>query len=551
MNKTANTTWPLCSADGLASGYACRYSLYALTNAIKLICVTTKITMICRLMIVFIFFLLSSNVFSQATISGKIYHYDGKSEIYYSHSWKGIHPLIGQSIKPSASGNFNITLNPEELGKVNFRYKQFRSTLFFTDNATIEIVFDENDPTSFSVRGDLEVINHYYHTFSTSMKSPLISVSGNEHSKFIAKLQTPELVVHTLDSMMQQEIDRVYAEKPIDLEGVELDWVQLVTKHLINEIKAYYGIVFLNAMFLKKQQQLLVLHEDTVDTLEIYNSRWQNLIESFTHNISREIEPMPNSPYYNELLRMHSFVMQTYKEYDFQQPMSIDEDIYHKLVGFDSLLFNDDKSVLAYQLNYLNTFLGSDFYYSPALLDITNQLKSEHPNVSYWPLLEPNIKKLKGSIIAAGKKYKEAEIIKTNYTTFKDLINQFSGSYLYVDIWATWCLPCIKDFQYKDEISSFMEPEVQRLYISIDQQRFAERWQQSIKYNELKGYHVRANNELIEDMWNSLGGIQGAIPRYVLIDKSGNIFKSMAASPSHQLELRKQIEAMLSEDSNK
>lgn len=503
-----------------------------------------------RLLIICISTLFSSAAFSQATISGKIHHYDGKSEVYYSSTWKGIHPLIGQTIKPSLNGNFKIILNSEELGKVNLSYKRFRSTLFFSDDSKIEIEFDENDPASFSVRGDLEKINNYYHAFSSSMNSPFISVSGNEHSKFISNLQTPELVVNALDSMIQREINQVYEEKPVDLEGTYPNLHQVVTEYLINEVKAYYGTVFLNAMFLKKKEQLMSLNEDTTDTLKIYNIRWQNLFDSFSDNIRQEIKPVPNSPYYNELLRMHEYVLQTYKEYDFRQPQSIDEDIYNKLVGFDSLLFNDSESVLAYKLGYLNTFLGSDFYYSPALLDIVNQLKSEHPNLPYWQLLEPNIKKLKSSIIAAGKKYKDAEVIKTNYTTFEDLINQFSGKYLYVDIWATWCLPCIKDFQYKDEVASLIESEVERLYISIDQQRFAERWEQSIKYNELKGYHVRANNELIKDMWDSIGGIQGAIPRYVLIDKSGKIFKSIAASPRDEKELVKQVEEMMNSTSS-
>lgn len=502
-----------------------------------------------QFLIMFVSTLLSSAAFSQATIRGKIYHYDGKSEIYYSHTWKGIHPLIGQTNKPGASGNFKIMLNDRELGKVNVSYKQFRSTLFFTNNSKIEILFDENDPTSFSVRGDLEVVNNYYHNVSSSMNGPLISVSGNEHSRFIANLQTPELVVNAIDSMIQREIDQVYTKKPVDLEGADPNLVQGVTEYLVNEIKAYYGIVFLNAMFLKKQRQLIAINNGTTDTLKIYNSRWQNLVESFTDDISQEIEPTPNSPYYNELLRMHSVIIQTYKDYDSQQPMSIDEDIYNKLVGFDSLLFNDPKSVLAYKLNYLNDFLASEFYYSPALLDITNQLMSEHPDLLYWQLLGSNIKKLKASIIAGGKKYKDAEIIKTNYTTFKDLLNLFSGTYLYVDIWATWCLPCIKDFQYKDEISPLLEPEVERLYISIDQQRFEDRWKRSVKYNELKGYHVRANNELIIDMWNEIGGHRGAIPRYVLIDKSGNIFKSTAASPGNKQELMRQIEVMISANS--
>jgi thiol-disulfide isomerase/thioredoxin len=115
-----------------------------------------------------------------------------------------------------------------------------------------------------------------------------------------------------------------------------------------------------------------------------------------------------------------------------------------------------------------------------------------------------------------------------------------------VDIWATWCHPCIEDMRSKDVIKPFTENKsLEVIYISIDKPEWEDRWRQSIKINQLEGYHFRANTKFITDMWNVIGDFKGAIPRYVLIDKTGNIFKSTAARPSMGEELPKQIEELI------
>ena len=488
--------------------------------------------------------LLYFSAFSQVTITGNIDNYDGTSKLYYSNSWQGIYPKIDQVTSPNSNGKFIITLDNQPLGKVNISYKRFRATLFFNENAKLELDLNELDPDSFSISGSLKSINNYYYAASRVMNSPIIGVSGNGPSRFLSEIQSPERIVGALDSMIRKDIGVVSEKRPISLEKTYPEMLEIVSHHLENEIKSYYANVFLNAMFLKKQNQAIKTAKNDRDSVAIYDERWHSLIESFSKNIRKIIQPTPSSLYYNEFLRMHSYILQTYKDNEFYQPVSIDEDIYDKLVGYDSLLFNDSKSVLAYQLGYLNTFLASDLYYSPALLDITNQIRDENPDLPYWSLLESNINRMKKSIIAGGRKYRDAKIIKTNYTTFQDLINQFEGKYLYVDIWATSCLPCIQEFKYKDEVLKNLNPDGEILYISTDRISFDDRWKQSIKYNKLEGYHVRANNELIIDIWDEIGGFKGAIPRYVLIDQSGNIFNTEAASPSDIQALKRQIEEM-------
>jgi len=501
-----------------------------------------------QLFLFFVFAAIPFCGFSQVTIEGTIRNYDGKSLVYYTHTWDGIHTMNQKSLKPKNNGKFKIEFNNDGFGNIKIGYQR-KYRLFFDKKSKIYIEIDNDKKDFISVEGDFQEINEFYNPNERILFGSLISVSGNKHSRLIADLESPELVLSALDSLIQREVNKINnLNIKFDLETAESKIIDLEIKEfLINEVQAYYGNVFLNAMLLKKMAQQRKVYEDSSISLLIYNKKWQDMIESFSDYLYLNMEPIANSSDYNEMVRILKYTVDSYKQLDFNQPKTIDEDVYNKLLRPDSLLFNDSSTVIAYRLNYLHIFLNSDIFYSPVLLDAVYQLQDQYPDLSHWDLLNPLIEKLQNSIHAAGKEFKKAKILKTNYVTFNDLIAQFKGNNIFIDIWATWCGPCVKDFQYKDVILPFVESQqLEWLYISIDKPQWEDRWRQSIKYNELEGYHVRANNELVIDMWNTLGGVTGAIPRYVLVDKNGNIFLSTAARPSDGELLKEQIKSLLS-----
>ncbi len=499
----------------------------------------------------YIIILLSSlSIFSfgQVVVEGRIRNYDGKSEVYYTHTWDGIHTMNQKSIKPKSNGTFKIKFESDGFGTINIFYgRKYR--LFFDQKSKIRIEIDNDKKDLLSVEGDFREINEFYNPNERILFGSLISVSGNKHSRLIADLVSPELVLSALDSLIQNEVNKINRLNiKFDLENSESKITDLEIKEfLINEVRAYYGNVFLNAMFLKKVAQQIKVQEDSSISLLIYNKKWQDMIKSFSDYLYLNMEPIANSSDYNEMIRILEYTMDSYKRLDFNLPKTLDEDVYNKLLRPHSLLFNDSRTVIAYRLNYLHIFLNSDIFYSPVLLDAVYQLQDQYPDLSHWDLLNPLIEKLQNSILSAGKEFDKAIIVKTNYVTFSDLLTQFKGNNIFIDIWATWCGPCVKDFQYKDVILSFVESQqLEWLYISIDKPQWEDRWRQSIKYNQLEGYHIRANNELIVDMWNVLGGNVGAIPRYVLVDKNGQIFLNIAARPSDGELLKEQIKSLLS-----
>jgi thiol-disulfide isomerase/thioredoxin len=200
----------------------------------------------------------------------------------------------------------------------------------------------------------------------------------------------------------------------------------------------------------------------------------------------------------------------------------------------------------AHELYALHIYLNDQLYYSPTLLHAVYDLQGRHPSSVHMQFYQPKIDKLKNGLETGKQPFAKAKVIEANFSSFNSLIKRFEGKNLLVDIWATWCHPCIEDFKHKESIHSFMESgQIEVLYVSIDKQQWDDRWRQSIKINALEGNQFRASTKFILDMWSTIGDLQGAIPRYVLIDKQGQIFRSTAARPSKGTELVKQIELLL------
>ena len=127
---------------------------------------------------------------------------------------------------------------------------------------------------------------------------------------------------------------------------------------------------------------------------------------------------------------------------------------------------------------------------------------------------------------------------------FQDLLKSHRGKLVYVDVWASFCVPCFVAMPYsKDLINDYEGREVAFVYISMDKE--FKRWEQGFNKAGIEQYEMSymvdwtdENNQLISRL------NVNEIPRYLLFNQDGDLIQYKAFGPK-TLEIREVFERYL------
>lgn len=112
---------------------------------------------------------------------------------------------------------------------------------------------------------------------------------------------------------------------------------------------------------------------------------------------------------------------------------------------------------------------------------------------------------------------------------WKDLLLQKRGKVIYLDFWASWCKPCLEEIPFSLALQKeFKGKEIEFLFVSIDDN--SDNWLVSQKALKMSSQ----NSFLSNSVTNGLGKFFNVdtIPRYIVVDKFGNVINSNATRPS-------------------
>lgn len=168
-------------------------------------------------------------------------------------------------------------------------------------------------------------------------------------------------------------------------------------------------------------------------------------------------------------------------------------------------------------ISNIHPSLHNSFIYKTILADYENKMQQK--------------KQAESLEISEGTKIHDAIIKDTHLLEL--IVKQNPDKVLYIDIWATWCAPCKKEFPFSKKLYQKIDSsQIEMIFLCVNSKK--DEWEQMIKLEGLKGKHFLIDNDSMDQFENENGlDIQG-IPRYIIVGKDGIIKYKDAPRPSSE-----------------
>ncbi len=273
-----------------------------------------------------------------------------------------------------------------------------------------------------------------------------------------------------------------------------------------------------------------VIESEKASFLQRYQKWHGEFIKDTNFKVSNKYpNPFEKIDVSNEKLLAHPYFIQSLNDFIYFK-MDANNSTDNSLLQLETIdreIKNQKiKDKLAYEITKFGITQTKmlDEVYSKYLSIVKNKVYQKEIEETYL-----NFKKIsKGTISPTFELYD----INNSIVTLESL----QGKLVYIDIWATWCIPCVNEIPALKELErEFRNKDIQ--FVSICLKDSKEQFEKMVKEKELGGIQLFAPDENISFFKEYF---LSGIPRFILIDKEGKIIESNAFYPSNP-KLKEQI----------
>jgi len=403
----------------------------------------------------------------------------------------------------SAEGKFSDTLHIKTNGIYTLYIGREATSTYLRKGSTLSISVDvvQFDET-IKYEGDAAAENNYLAAkyLLSEQEKPFQEVYAMDEVAFLKEANA---------------IDQTYKDLLAKTEGLSEDFIAIETKDLM----------YSHAMNLENYlgYHRLFTGDNSVEVSEGYYD--------FTKNINyADTTAYRNSTAYSRMLDTHFNRL-------VDEVANLDPDANRATTYLNVVDQNLPNGYAKDQLMY--TFLRYGLTPDAGMEEVYLVYKNSNPSAENLQKVTERYSKLKPLLAGNPSPGFDYENHKGGTTNLTDL----NGKYVYVDVWATWCGPCIREIpSLKLVEKDYHGKNIVFVSLSIDETKDYDKWKTMVAEKELGGIQLIADKNWDSEFVKEYGIL--GIPRFILIDPQGNIVSADAPRPS-DAKLRSMLDKLI------